>query len=94
MPRPSAEIIDRITTRDHTDWYILAANDYYVITYQGKPVNLKSISNSIKQPVKYKKTGYTNLGNCLASVRRLNQVFMTNDFSYTKLGVQDENAHR
>lgn len=94
MARPAAEIIDRITTRDNADWYILEADDYYVITYQGRPINLKTVSGSIKQPIKYKKTGYSNEGNARAAVRRLNDVFMTEDFSYVKLGAQDANAHR
>jgi hypothetical protein len=90
MARPSAEILDKITTKNHTDWYILAADDYYVVTYKGQPVNLKSVSNTMSQAVKYKKTGYTNEGNCRVSVRKLNEIFMTEDFSYVKLRVQNE----
>jgi hypothetical protein len=94
MARPKPEILDRIQTRDGVDWYILKAATTYVITYRGEPINLKSVGATVSQHIKYKKMAYANRGNCLAQVRRLNDIFMTEDFAYITLGTTDEITNR
>lgn len=86
MARPSAKVIEQVST-DNTVCEILAAPAYYIITYRGQPVNIRTFSQlTLNQPPKYKKTGYVNLGNCQQAVRRFNQLFNTLDFSYLCIG--------
>lgn len=90
MARPAAPVVISHMDDLGNDWQILAADNYYMITYQGRPVNIKVITNNINVPSKYKKTGYTNIGNCRLAVHKLNELFQTNDFDYINIGTQDE----
>jgi len=93
MARPPATILLTETDDTGTEWHILAADNYYAITYQDQPINIRSINHmNLNSPPKYKKTGYTNLGNCLVAVRKLNELFQTTDFGYIKIGDRDEDA--
>lgn len=93
MARPSAPLLLSQLDETGTEWQVLAADSYYAITYKGQLVNIRTFNHStILNPPKYKKTGYTNLGNCQATVRKLNEIFMTEDFGYIAIGEQDENA--
>lgn len=93
MARPPAPLLLSHADPSGTEWQILAASSYYAITYKGQLVNIRTFSHAtINNPPKYKKTGYTNLGNCLAAVRKLNDFFQTTDFGYTTIGDSNENA--
>lgn len=85
MARPSAEIIQRWTTEDFVEWSILAADSVYYITYQDRPINIRTQQPNINNTIKYKKVAYSNEGSCRAQVRRLNRLFQTTDFGYRQL---------
>lgn len=79
MARPTAEIIRTVALDDGTVWDILHADSYYVVTYQGKPCGIRQHKQMVTG-FKYMKLSYTNMGNAIAQVRRLNKKFNCNDF--------------
>lgn len=82
MARPSPRILNQIELRDGTVWDITAADAQYVITYKDRPCGVRQHINTLNtQGYKYQKLSYTNLGNALAQVKRLNDKFNTLDFN-------------
>ena len=83
MARPGAPIIAKIETDDGVTFELLLAEKNYIITYQGKPINMRRVIPSLDRNVlKYMKLSYANRGNCLARVKQLNEQFMTDKFGY------------
>lgn len=81
MARPGPTIITSIETSDGTTWDILQADSQYVITYQGQPCGVRQHIHTMNtQGYKYQKLSYTNLGNAMAQVNRLNHKFNTDKF--------------
>ena len=81
MARPGPNILKTIELGDGSTWDITHADSQYVITYQGKPCGVRQHINTLTiQGFKYQKLSYTNLGNALAQVKRLNHKFNTEDF--------------
>jgi hypothetical protein len=81
MARPAPTIIVSIETGEGSIWDILQADAQYVVTYQGKPCGVRQHVNTLTtQGFKYQKLSYTNLGNALAQVNRLNHKFNTDKF--------------
>lgn len=86
MSRPAPEIINEVELGNGAIWQVLAAENYYVITYKNRPINLRVVSYSLDGPViKYKKLTYANLGNALAQVRTLNHRFKCKDFDVVQV---------
>ena len=83
MARPKPTIITAIEIPSGERWELLKAEKTYVITYRNEPVNIRAVTQGLGiETRKYKKLSYTNRGNCIAQVRRLNNVFGTEDFGY------------
>lgn len=87
MARPKPNVILTHSQADGTTWQVLAAPKIYILTYQGQAFNLCTESIMDSQPRKYKKTAYANEGSARARARELNQLFMTEDFSYYQQGI-------
>lgn len=83
MSRPEAPIIMTWQEGINT-WYILEARDYWVVRYQKRPVNVKTVS--LSGTTKYKHTGFASEGAARRKARDLNAIFMTTDFDYVRLG--------
>lgn len=81
MARPKPIILLTKELSDASTWDIMQAESYYVITYKDKPCGVRQHVNTITTyGFKYQKLSYTNLGNALAQVRRLNHKFNCEDF--------------
>ena len=81
MARPSPNIIKTIELGDGSTWDITQADAQYIITYQGQPCGVRQHYNTLNtHGFRYQKLSYTNLGNALAQVKRLNHKFNTADF--------------
>ena len=58
------------------------SDSQYVITYKDCPCGVRQHINTLTtQGYKYQKLSYTNLGNALAQVKRLNDKFKCEDFN-------------
>jgi len=81
MSRPKPTIIKTVESGDGSTWDIIHSDSQYVITYQGRPCGVRQHVNTMTtQGFKYQKLSYTNLGNAIAQVRRLNHRFNCIDF--------------
>lgn len=81
MARPGPNIIKTHELGDGSTWDITQADAQYVVTYQGRPCGVRQhVQTMTTQGYKYQKLSYTNLGNALAQVKRLNHKFNTEDF--------------
>jgi hypothetical protein len=81
MARPKPTILLTKELSDSTIWDIMSAESYYVVTYKNRPCGVRQHVNTMTtQGFKYQKLSYTNLGNALAQVRRLNHKFNCEDF--------------
>jgi hypothetical protein len=83
MSRPEPKVIFEHELADDITWQVLDTEEIYVITYKGKPVNIRVVHHGLgASTFKYKRTSYTELGTVLAQVRRYNKNFNTTDFNY------------
>ena len=81
MSRPKPQLLKTVELGDGSTWDIIQADCQYVITYQGRPCGVRQHVNTMTiQGFKYQKLSYTNLGNAIAQVRRLNHKLQTNEF--------------
>lgn len=65
---------------------VLEADSIYAVFYQGKPINLRTLSHLISYPgPKYKKVSFSNSGHAFNLAERLNKLFKTEDFAVYKL---------
>lgn len=85
MSRPKPTILLTHLVGDKIE-QILAADDLYGVYYNGKPVNIKTISvhNSIMAP-KYKKSSFSNPGHAFNLANRLNKSFKTTAFTVHRM---------
>jgi hypothetical protein len=83
MARPDPTIILEQEQDNNDVWQILEAEQTYVITYKGQPVDIRVVNHGLGiSRFKYKRTSYNQLGTVLAQVRRYNSKFNTTDFDY------------
>jgi hypothetical protein len=83
MARPEPTIIAEQEQDNNDVWQILEAEQTYVITYKGQPVDIRVVNHGLGiNRFKYKRTSYNQLGTVLAQVRRYNSKFNTTDFDY------------
>ena len=89
MARPSPNILKTHELKDGSTWDITQADSQYVVTYQGRPCGVRQHIHTLNhQGFKYQKLSYTNLGNALAQVKRLNDKFNTTDFDVMEVCVE------
>jgi hypothetical protein len=87
MARPKPTIVlENINPKTYKAEQVLDAVAIYAIFYQGKPINLRTLSHLISYPgPKYKKVSFSNSGHAFNLADRLNKLFKTTDFAVYKL---------
>ncbi len=87
MARPKPTIIlENVNSRTYKAEQILDADAIYAVFYQGKPINLRTLSHLVSYPgPKYKKCSFSNSGHAFNLADRLNKMFNTQDFAVYKL---------
>ena len=87
MARPKPTIVlENVNPKTYKAEQVLDAIAIYAVFYQGKPINLRTLSHLISYPgPKYKKVSFSNSGHAFNLADRLNKLFKTTDFSVYKL---------
>src|SRR5271165_490693 len=87
MARPKPTIIlENVNPKNHKSEQVLDAEAIYAVFYQGKPINLRTLSYLVSYPgPKYKKVSFSNSGHAFNLAERLNKMFKTTDFAVFKL---------
>lgn len=88
MARPKPTIllthVDQKTFRSEE---ILDAEAIYAVFYKGRPFNLRTFMNSLRDypGPKYKKVSFSNSGHAFNLMEKLNKLFKTTDFTVVEL---------
>lgn len=97
MARPKPTIIlENVNSKNYKAEQVLDADAIYAVFYQGKPINLRTLSHLVSYPgPKYKKVSFSNSGHACNLAERLNKMFKTTDFAvfkltYGELYIEDE----
>lgn len=86
MARPKPEILLENISKSYKAEQILKADAIYAVFYQGKPINLRTMSHLVSYPgPKYKKISFSNSGHACNLAERLNKMFKTTEFEVYKL---------
>ena len=86
MARPKPTIILENVNKSYKAEQILEAEAIYAVFYQGKPINLRTLSHLVSYPgPKYKKCSFGNKGHAFNLAERLNKMFRTEEFEVVKL---------
>jgi hypothetical protein len=87
MARPKPTIIlEHVNPKNYKAEQVLDAESIYAVFYQGKPINLRTLSHLVSYPgPKYKKVSFSNSGHAFNLAERLNKIFKTTDFAVYKL---------
>lgn len=87
MARPKPTIIlESVNPKTYKAEQVLDADAIYAVFYQGKPINLRTLSHLISYPgPKYKKVSFSNSGHAFNLAERLNKMFKTTEFAVYKL---------
>lgn len=87
MARPKPLIVlENVNPKTYKAEQVLDAIAIYAVFYQGKPINLRTLSHLISYPgPKYKKVSFSNSGHAFNLADRLNKLFKTSDFAVFKL---------
>jgi len=87
MARPKPTIIlENVNSKTYKAEQVLVADAIYAVFYQGKPINLRTLSHLVSYPgPKYKKVSFSNSGHAFNLAERLNKMFKTAEFSVFKL---------
>jgi hypothetical protein len=87
MARPKPVIIlENVNPKNYKAEQVLDAEAIYAVFYQGKPINLRTLSYLVSYPgPKYKKSSFSNSGHAFNLAERLNKIFKTTEFQVYKL---------
>jgi hypothetical protein len=87
MARPKPTIIlENVNPKTYKAEQVLDADAIYAVFYQGKPINLRTLSHLVSYPgPKYKKVSFSNSGHAFNLAERLNKMFKSAEFSVYKL---------
>jgi len=87
MARPKPTIIlEHVNPKNYKAEQVLEAEAIYAVFYQGKAINIRTLSHLISYPgPKYKKVSFSNSGHAYNLAERLNKMFKTSDFAVFKL---------
>lgn len=87
MARPKPTIIlENINPKSYKAEQILSADAIYAVFYNGKPINIRTLSHLVSYPgPKYKKVSFSNSGHAYNLAERLNKLFKTDEFKVYKL---------
>jgi len=84
--RPGPQIARTHRTKDGVTWDVTVAESQYTIMYKGQPCGVRQHVHTLNtQAFKYQKLTYTNYGNAVAQVRRLNKKFNCEDFAVKQI---------
>jgi hypothetical protein len=89
MARPKPTIIlENVNPKTYKAEQVLDAEAIYAVFYQGKPINLRTLSHLVSYPgPKYKKVSFSNSGHAFNLAERMNKMFKTTEFKVYKLTV-------
>ena len=80
-PRPTI-ILEHVNPKTYKAEQVLDAEAIYAVFYQGKPINLRTLSHLVSYPgPKYKKISFSNKGHCFNLAERMNKLFNTTEFT-------------
>jgi hypothetical protein len=87
MARPKPTIIlEHVNPKTYKAEQVLDAESIYAVFYQGKAINLRTLSHLVSYPgPKYKKVSFSNSGHAFNLADRLNKLFKTTEFAVYKL---------
>jgi hypothetical protein len=87
MARPKPTIIlEYVNPKNYKAEQVLEAESIYAVFYQGKPINLRTLSHLVSYPgPKYKKVSFSNSGHAFNLAERLNKLFKSDEFAVYKL---------
>lgn len=87
MSRPKPSVILDYTSKSYKAEQVLYADAIYAVFYDGKPINLRTIENILKDKPgpKYKKASFSNPGHAFNLKEKLNKLFKTDKFDVFKL---------
>lgn len=82
MARPKPTILlESVNTRTYKSEQILDADAIYAVFYQGKPINIRTMSQLVSYPgPKYKKSSFSSPAHAFNLADRLNKMFKTDEF--------------
>lgn len=89
MARPQPTILlENVNPKNYKAEQVLEAESIYAVFYQGKPINLRTLSHLVSYPgPKYKKVSFSNKGHAFNLAERLNKMFKTTEFAVHRLDV-------
>ena len=87
MSRPKPNVIlDWTDPKTFKSEQVLEADAIYAVFYDGKPINIRSLSSLLNYPPpKYRKTSFSNSGYAFNLAVKLNALFKTTKFEVFKL---------
>jgi hypothetical protein len=86
MARPKPSIILENVDKNYKAEQILSADAIYAVFYQGKPINLRTLSHLVSYPgPKYGRVSFSNKGHAFNLAEKLNTTFKTKDFQVFEL---------
>lgn len=87
MSRPKPKVLLEVTSKKtFKTEQVLEADAIWAVFYQGKPINLKTVSIVAQQlGPKYKKVSFSNSGHAFNLADKLNKLFNTTEFGVYKL---------
>ena len=88
MSRPKPIIVlDFTNPKTYKSEQVLEAEAIYADFYQGKPINLRTLKNSLlnDNSPKYKKVSFSSPGHSFNLAEKLNKLFKTDRFEVYKL---------
>jgi len=84
-PKPTV-LLEAINKHSYKAEQVLEADAIYSVFFDGKPINLRSLSTIVSYPgPKYKKVSFSNPGHAFNLAERLNKMFGTEKFQVVKL---------
>ncbi len=87
MSRPKPQIIiDWTDPKTYKSEQVLAADAIYAVFYEGRPINLRTLSMVFDYPgPKYRKVSFSNPGHAFNLAEKLNKRFKTTLFEVFRL---------
>ena len=84
-PKPTV-LLEAVNKHTYKAEQVLEADAIYSVFFEGKPINLRSLSQIVSYPgTKYKKVSFSNPGHAFNLAERLNKIFTTTGFQVVKL---------
>jgi len=84
-PKPTV-LLEAINKHSYKAEQVLEADAIYSVFFEGKPINLRSLSTIVSYPgPKYKKVSFSNPGHAFNLAERLNKIFGSHGFEVVRL---------